>query len=76
VTNLICNPAGTGKQGATCTSVADCAIDYSCFTKTLTDGGTTATCLQYCSTGVLCTTGACTGSLSCGGVSNGRTVCQ
>jgi hypothetical protein len=74
-TALECTPAGTATSG-TCAGENDCARGYTCLARTGTDGGVTASCVQYCSPTVPCTTGACTGTFGCGGVANGYRFCQ
>jgi hypothetical protein len=34
-----------------------------------------ATCMQLCNTNMDCTTGTCTGTLSCGGMASGLKFC-
>jgi hypothetical protein len=75
VTNLTCMPAGTVTSG-TCARETDCARGYACLARTGADGGVTASCVQYCSATVTCTTGACTGTFGCAGVANGHRFCQ
>jgi hypothetical protein len=74
-TSLTCTPAGTQTSG-TCAASGDCAGGYVCLTQTGAEGGMTSTCVQYCSPSVPCKTGACTGTLGCGGVANGFHFCQ
>jgi hypothetical protein len=61
-----CVAAGTGTQGATCTSLLSCAPGYDCVSH---DGVTT--CLRNCRLGV---TGDCAAGLSCRGFAGGLVV--
>jgi hypothetical protein len=54
---------------------SDCAPGYTCINRA-TDGGVSASCIQLCAGNNDCTTGMCTGTLSCGGVASGLRFCM
>ncbi len=57
-----CNaPAGTGGQGASCETDADCQASYGCIDADGAAGMDPAMCLRWCRVGTSCTTGTCTG---------------